>query len=101
MLYVIAKYMANILAKIALDTLTKFLYAINIGLVHPPRAILSVRCSRIELFDAFLDLEVPTNIRDQVLDRRKRPHRLDGHRLCNIDRVQPRHTHELWLAVDL
>src|SRR5688572_8220324 len=57
--HMVAEYVANILTKKSLDALAKILYAIDVRLLHPPRAVLSVRRPRAEFFDAFLDLEIP------------------------------------------
>ena len=48
----------------------------------------------------FLDLEVPGDVRDQILDQREGLHGLDGDRLIERQRVQARHAHELRHAVD-
>ncbi len=100
-LHVVAKDVANILAEITLDALAKFLNAVDVGLLHPPRAVCGIRRPRLELLDALLDLVVPRDVADQILDRREGAHRFDGDRFGNVDRVKPRHAHQLWLAVDL
>ena len=55
---------------------------------------------RLELLDLLLDPEVPRHVGDQILDRRKRAHRLDGHRLVQVQLAEPRHAHQPGLAVD-
>src|SRR6186713_896412 len=57
--HMVAEYVANFLTKKALDALAKLLYAIDVRLLHTPRAVLSVRRPRVEFLDAFLYLEIP------------------------------------------
>ena len=98
---VVAKHVTNVLAQKTLDALAKFLHAVDVFLLHSPRAVLGVGRSRFEFLDAFFDLVIPRDVCDQVLDRRKRPHRFDRYRLVERDRVEPRHAHQLRHTVDL
>src|SRR5260221_308266 len=87
MLFMITQNMTHILTQETLDAFAKFLHAVDVLLLHPPRAVLGVRRSRLELLDAFFDLIVPRNVRDEVLDRRKSTHRLDRNGPIERDRV--------------
>src|SRR5688572_21082221 len=100
-LSVIAKNMAHVLAEKTLDAFTKFLYPIDVRLLHPPRAVLGVGFAGLEFLNAFLYIEIPRNIADKIFHRRESTHRFDSDRLGDIDRIEPRHAHQLWLAVDL
>ncbi len=101
LLVVIAQHVADVLAQKALDTLAEFLHAVDIRLLHAPGAVRRVRRPRLERLDLLLDLVVPGHIGHEVFDVRKRPHRLDGHRLIERQLVQPRHAHEARIPVDL
>src|SRR5688500_3579298 len=59
MVHTVAEYAANIRTKKALDAIAILLSAIDVRLLHPPRAVLGVWPPRVEFFDAFLDLEIP------------------------------------------
>ncbi len=100
-LCMIAQHMAHVLTQVALDTFAKLLNAVNIRLLHSPCAVRCVRLSGLELLDPFLDLVIPRDVGDQILDGRKGTYRLYRHGLRDIDRVEPRHAHQLWHAVDL
>ena len=56
---------------------------------------------RRERLDALLDLVVPRHVGDEVLDRGKCLHRLDGDRVVEVEIAHSRHAHELGHAVDL
>ena len=100
-LLVITKDVTDILTQKTLDAFPEFLHAVDVRLLHPPRAVLGVGRPWVKFLDAFLDLVVPRYISDKILNRRKCPHGLDRHGLRNVDRVQARHTQQLWHAVDL
>jgi len=89
MFLVISKHVTHILAQETLDTFAKFLHAVDVFLHHSPRTVLGVGLTRLEFLDPLFDLVVPTHVRDQVLYRRKRTHRLDGYRLRKVDRIEP------------
>jgi hypothetical protein len=55
----VAQNMANILAKKAFDTFTKFLHAIDVLLLHSPGAVRRVSRSRFKRFDLLLHLKIP------------------------------------------
>jgi len=96
----VAQHMANILAKKTLDALTKFLYALHVFLVNSPGPVGSVRFAGLEFLDAGLDVHVPGNVGDQILNQRERFHGLNGDGLLNRQRVRTCHAHELRHAVD-
>src|SRR2546427_11758931 len=73
----IAQDMANVLTEKTFDTLSKFLDAIDVGLLHPPRAVRRVRWARFKRLDSSLHQKIPRHIRDQIFHDRKRFHRLD------------------------
>ena len=66
-LVVVAQHVADVLAEEALDALAEFLHAIDVGLLHPPRAVGRVGLARLERLDALLDLEVPRDVGDEIL----------------------------------
>src|SRR5437763_10391825 len=80
-LAMIAEDVTDILAKIALDAFAEFLNAIDVLLGHAPGAVRRVGGTRFERLDLFLHLEVPGNVRHQVLEWRKSFHWLDSDRL--------------------
>src|SRR5437762_14376075 len=96
----IAQHMAHILAKKTFNAFPKLLHAIDVLLRHPPGAIGGIRRPRFEGPDLFLDLKIPGDVRDQVLQEWKSFNRLDRDRLIEREIVQPRHAHEFWHAVD-
>ena len=100
-LVVLAKHVADVLAQEALDALAELLHAVDVALLHPPRTVRRVGGPRLESRDLLLDPEVPRDVRDQVLDRRKRAHRLDAHRFVQVQRAEPSHAHQARLAVNL
>src|SRR6476660_8167573 len=100
MLLMIAKHVTNVLAKKALDALAKFLHAVDVRLLHSPRSVRGVRRSWFEFLYPLLDLVIPRYVADQIFHRRKRPYRFDRYRFIERDRIQPSHTHQLWLTVD-
>ena len=59
MLFVIAEDMANVLTKKTLNALAKFLHAVDVGLLHSPRAVRGVGRPRFEFLDPLFDLVVP------------------------------------------
>src|SRR5690606_36283471 len=90
-----------ILAQEALDALPELHDAVDVLLVHDPGAVVVVGGAGLERLDALLDLVVPRHVRDEVADRRERPERLDGDGPVLGQVAQPRHAHQLRLAVDL
>src|SRR5439155_21417993 len=77
---IIAQDMPNALAKNTFNTLSKFLDAIDVGLLHPPGAVRRVRRARFKRLDSSLHQKIPRHIRDQILNDRKRFHWLDRYR---------------------
>ena len=80
---VIAQHVAHVLAQEALDALAEFLHTIDVGLLHAPGTVGGVGLARHEFLDLFLDLVVPGDVRDQILDEGERLHRLDRDRLIH------------------
>ena len=76
----ITQHMTDILAQKALNTLTKFLYTIDIFLLHFPSSIFKIRRSRTKLLDLLLNLVIPRNVCHKILNVRKSTHRLNSHR---------------------
>ena len=99
-LLVVADDMADVLAQEALDALVEFLHALDVLLVHPPRAVGFLRL-RLERGDRLRLLVVVGDVGDEILDDRERLHRRDGDLLARLEGVHPRHAHELRVAVDL
>ena len=95
----IAQDMANVLAEKTFDAFPEFLNAIDVGLLHPPRAVGCIGQARLERFDSPLHQKIPRHVRDQIFDDWKRFHRLDCDRLLNRQLAQAGHAHELWHAV--
>src|SRR5581483_308058 len=87
----IAQHVADVLTKKAFNAFTELLHTIDILLLHPPRAIGSIRRSRIKWFDCFLNTKVPGNVRDQVFQNWKSFHRLDGYRSVQWQVAETRH----------
>src|SRR5262249_7923524 len=75
---VVPQHVADVLAEEALDALAEFLHALGVDLRHAPRAVGVVRRPRPELADARLRAKIPRHVGDEIADRRKRAHRLDG-----------------------
>src|SRR6201995_2231196 len=96
----ISQNMADILAKKAFDALAKFLDPINVRLGDPPGAVGSVGWPRLEFFNFLLHAKIPRDVSDQIPDAGESPHRLDGDRLVDRNRVQPGHAHKLRHAID-
>src|SRR6185437_8548416 len=69
---VLAKDVANILAKETFNTLAEFLHAVHIALIKLPRRA----SSRLECRNLFIDLVVPGNVGNQVFNDRKGFHRI-------------------------
>jgi hypothetical protein len=95
----IAQHMANVLAEKTLDALPKFLNAIDVGLLHPPRPIRRIRRARTERLDSTLHQKIPRDVCDQVFQDRERLHRFDRDRPIERQIAHPRHTHQLWHPV--
>ena len=75
--------------------------AVDVALRHPPGAVGCVGRARLEFLDPLLDAEVPRDVGDEILDRRKRAHRFHRHGLPEVQLAQPRHAHQPRVAVDL
>jgi hypothetical protein len=98
----VAQHVADVLAQETLDALAEFLHAIDVLLLHAPGAVGGVGLARLELADLLLDFEIPGDVGHQIANSGKALHRLDGSRACvEIERVEPRHAHQLGHAVDL
>src|SRR5688572_24541447 len=82
----IPQHVTDVLTEKTLDTLAKFLYAIDIALVHLP---FGVRARR-ERRDLFVDPVIPGNVRNQILDEGKTLHWLNGNWLIHRQRVEAR-----------
>src|SRR5690348_6650614 len=100
-LLVVAQDVADVLAEKTLDALSEFLHAIDVCLVHPPRAVGRVGLARPEWLDLLLDAEVPRHVSHEIADWLECTHRLDGHGLAEWQLREPGHAHELGLPVDL
>ena len=79
---------ADVLTQEALDALPVLLHPVDVGLIHPPGPVGSIGRARLERLDPSLDPEVPRDVGHEILDRRERAHRLDGHRLVERQLVQ-------------
>src|SRR5258706_636265 len=84
-LLVIPQNVADILTEKAFDALSEFLNTVNVRLPHPPCAVGRIRRAGFELFDLFFLLEIPRDVGDEVAQRRKCAHWLDGPRLRQIE----------------
>jgi hypothetical protein len=98
---VVPQDVADVLAEEAFDALAKFLDPIDVRLTHAPGTVRRVGRACRERRDRFFHLKIPRDVSDEILDERKRAHRLDCDRLVGGQRTQPRHTHQLRAAVDL
>ena len=92
---VIAKDVANVLAKKTLDAFTKFLHAIDIALIHFPFD------SRfwLESWDSFVDFVIPRNVRDEVLYYWKSLKRRYGDGLARRERIHASFASEARTAI--
>jgi hypothetical protein len=90
---------ANILAEIALDALSKFLHPFDILLGDTPSAIFGVGRARFELRNMLFYLVIPRDVSDQVFYVGKRLHWFNGNRRIEWERVQPRHAHQFRLSI--
>src|SRR5580704_9292782 len=100
-LVVFAQDVTHVLAEKTLDTLAKFLHALNVGLLNAPCAIGRVWRAGLELLDEFLGPEVPRDIRDQIAYDWERVHRLQDDRRVQVEVTEAGHAHEFGHAVDL
>jgi hypothetical protein len=91
----LAQNVADILAEKALDALAKFLYAVDISLVHLPLDA----GPRLEGWDLLIDPEIPGDVSHQILDDRERFHRKDGDGLIKRKSVHARFASEPWTTV--
>src|SRR6266851_2272666 len=98
---VVAEDVANVLAEEALDALAKLLHPFDVLLRHSPGTVRRIRRTRLEFPDLLLHLEVPGNVGHQIPNSRERLHRLNRHRLGEIQIPHPRHAHQLRDPVDL
>jgi hypothetical protein len=97
---VVAEDVADILAEEALDALAELLDAVHVGLVHAPGAVGGVGLAGLEGLNAFLDVVVPGDVGDEVLDEGEGLHGLDNDGHVGGELIHPRHAHEAGLAVD-
>src|SRR4051812_18732529 len=97
----LAQDVADVLAEEAFDALAEFLDPLDVLLCDPPSAIGSIGDAGLEWANFLLGSVVKRNVGDEVLDKRESLHRLDLHRLIEIDVAAPRHAHQPRLAVDL
>src|SRR5438270_4780796 len=97
LLAVVAQDVADVLAEEAFDALAKFRYAIDIALVHLP---LGVR-TRLEGRNFAIDLVVPGDVGDQVLDDREGLHGKNGDGLIERKRIHACFAGEPRPAIDL
>src|SRR5688500_17504509 len=98
---VVPEHMTDVLAQEALDALPEFLHAIDVLLLHPPRAVRRIGFPRRELPDLLLDLEVPRHVGHEVANVRECAHRLHCDRLVGRQLIHPGHAHQARLTVDL
>ena len=84
-LVVIAQDVTDVLAEEALDALPEFLHAVDVRLLHAPRAVGRVGLARRELLDLLLHAEVPRHVGDEIAHVREGAHRLDRHRLRRVE----------------
>jgi hypothetical protein len=95
-LFMISQHVADILAKETLDALAKLLHPIDVALIHLPFSI----WARREWRNLFIDLVVPGNICNEVLNQWKGAHRLDGNWLIKRQSIKTRLAGQTWPAVD-
>src|SRR5207248_10520958 len=96
-LLVLAQDVADVLTQEALDTLAKLLDPVGLLLGEGPVGVLP----GLERGDLLVDLEVPGDVADQVLDDREGLHGPDGDRLAGGVLIDAVHTHQTGFAVDL
>jgi hypothetical protein len=83
-LVVVAQHVTDVLAQEALDALAEFLHAVDVFLLHPPRAVRRVGFARLERLDLFLTSKFhETSVTQKSSMCGKRAHRLDRHRLVD------------------
>src|SRR5882672_10435467 len=93
---VIAKNVANVLTEKTFNTFAKFLDAVNVALIHLPfNAGL-----RFEGWDFLVDLVIPRDVGDEILDYRKGSERRDYDGLIERERIHTRFASETRAAVD-
>src|SRR5688500_2553971 len=88
------QHMADILAKETLDAFPELLDPVNVALIDPPGSVRSIRRPRFELPDLFFYGIVNGNICDQVPDRGKCFHRLNGDGFIRRHITTPCPTHQ-------
>src|SRR5439155_9247432 len=94
---VLAQHVADVLAEEALDALAELGDAVDVLLAHQPVRVLPRRERR----DPLVDLVVPGDVRDEVPDHGKRPHRLDPDRVVLGELVETRLAHQARSSVHL
>jgi hypothetical protein len=92
----LAKNVAYVLAEEAFDTLTEFLDAVDIELGDFPVRV----GARLESGNLLVDGVIPGDVRDEILDSRKRLHRHDGDGLIHGQRVHAGFAGQARAAVD-
>jgi hypothetical protein len=93
--------MTHILTQEAFDTLSEFLYAVNIVLIDPPCAVGRIRRAGFEFLDALFDPVIHRYVGNQIFDGGKGSHGLYGDGLSGRKIAHTRHAHELGFSVDL
>src|SRR5262249_46604791 len=96
----VAQHVADVLAQVTLNALTKLLHSFDVLWGDAPGAVRRIRLSRLKLGNALLHLVIPRHIRYQVLGMRKSLHGFDGHGFIEGQRVQAGHAHQFRHAVD-
>src|SRR5256885_10191334 len=93
---VVTQNVANVLAEKTFDALAKFLNAVDVALVHFPFDVFS----GLERGDFLVDLVVPGDVGDEILDDGKGFERRDGNGLVEREGVHTRFTGEAGAGVD-
>src|SRR3989442_12179495 len=85
---VLPQDLADILAKETLDALSEFLDPVDILLRDASCPVGGIGRPGVELLDLPLHTEIPRDVRHQILDERKCPHRLYGRGLLEREVAQ-------------
>src|SRR5580698_7539702 len=84
LLMVVTQNVAHILAKEAFNALAKFLYAINIPLVHLPLDA----STRLKRWNLLIYSEIPGDVSNKILDHGKSLHRKESDGLVERKSIQ-------------